>query len=62
MFPENNFARTFSKLPCDAFLENEGKLYYMKEDMLNSFFRKLVGWHLATSSRINFFADNFQGF
>ena len=34
----------------------------MKEDVWKSFFRKLTGWHLATSLQINFFTDNFQKF
>ena len=34
----------------------------MKEDMERVFFRKLAGWHLATSLQINLFTDNFQGF
>ena len=38
------------------------KSKYMKEDMWDSFFRKLAGWHLATSVQITLFADNTQGF
>ena len=38
------------------------KTKYMKEDMWKSFFRKLAGWHIATSLRINLFTANFQGF
>ena len=38
------------------------KSKYMKEDVWDSFFRKLAGWHLATSVQITLFADNFQGF
>ena len=37
------------------------KAKHMKEDVRKSFFRKLAGWHLATSLPINFFTDNFQG-
>ena len=32
---------------------------YMKEE---SFFRKVEGWHLATSLQINFFIDGFRDF
>ena len=38
------------------------KAKHMKEDMWKRFFRKLAGWHLATSLWINLFTDNFQGF
>ena len=34
----------------------------MKDDVWKSFFRKLAGWYLATSLRINLIAENFQGF
>ena len=32
----------------------------MKEDLWKSFLRKLAGWHLATSLRINFFTGKFS--
>ena len=32
----------------------------MKENVWKSFFRKLAGWHLATSWQNNLFTDNFQ--
>ena len=38
------------------------KAKHMKEDMWKRFFRKLAGWHLATSLWINLFTDNFPGF
>ena len=44
----------------DAFWENEGKIH--EKGCVKEFFRKLAGWHLATSLQINFFTDNFEGF
>ena len=38
------------------------KAKYMMEDVWKSFFRKILGWHLATSLQINFFTNSFQGF
>ena len=34
---------------------------YMNEDVWK-FFRKFAGWHLSTSSKINFVTDKIQGF
>ena len=55
-----HFQSLFGKSNRDFFLENEGKLYYMKEDMEKSLFRELADWPLATSLRINLFTDNFS--
>ena len=33
----------------------------VREGVWKSFFRKIAGWHLATSLQINFFTDSFQG-
>ena len=57
-----HFQSLFGKSNSDVFLENEGKIYYMKEDMWKSFFREVADWHHATSLRINLLTDNFQGF
>ena len=35
---------------------------FMKKDASKNFFRKLAGWHLAISLRINFCTDYFPGF
>ena len=56
-----HFQSFFGRSNRDAFLENEAKIHegeYVKE----FFFRKLAGWHLPTSLRINLITDNFQGF
>ena len=38
------------------------KAKYLNRYLWKRFFRKLAGWYLATSLRINFFTDEFYGF
>ena len=54
------FKASFGRSNRDAFLENKGKIHEGK--ICETFFRKLTGWHLATSLEINLFTDNLQGF
>ena len=56
----SQFQSLFGRSNRDALLENEGKIYEGRYG--KGFFRKLAGWHLATSLQINLFTDNFQGF
>ena len=56
-----HFEILFGRSNCDAFWENEEKIHEGR-CVKEFFFRKLAGWYLATSLKINFFTNSFQGF
>ena len=62
IFPERKYTLKISSEKVIVMPSEKMKAKYTKEDVWKSFFCKLLGWHLATSVRINFFTENFQRF